>query len=83
MVLSFFDNIPSHNLTFKQIRHYRSFTAKEEPTYVKQCCYKCLDNANSIIPAEKIKVDNEEKKLKTLNYFNNTIDISTKDRVRR
>ena len=35
--IKFFDNIPSHNLSHKQIHHFRSFTAKKEATYVKQC----------------------------------------------
>ena len=60
--IKFFDNIPLHNLSHKQIHHFRSFTAKEEATYVKQCWFKCLESANSLIPAEKIKVDKEEKK---------------------
>ena len=75
----FFDNIPSQNISNKQIHHFRSFTVKEEATYVKECWQKCLEKADSFIPAKVIKVNEEGeiKHLKCLNFFNVSCHNST------
>lgn len=40
--VEFFDHTASQNITRKRIHHFKSFTAKEEADYVKQCWGKCL-----------------------------------------
>ena len=69
--VEFFDHTASQNITRKRIHHFRSFTAKEEADYVKQCWGKCLAEADELIPANKIKVneDGKTRKLKTLRFF--------------
>ena len=68
----FFDTVPSQNVSTKTLHHFRSFTAKKEEDYVKECWVKCLENPNSLIPAIKIKANDEGliQHLGSLNYFN-------------
>ena len=63
------------NTTFKskKVHHFRSFSIKSELQYVTECWEKCLKEANTLIPAEKIKLSSGEKiSLQTLIKYQNT-----------
>ena len=65
----------THVQSEKQLHHFRSYNMKQEDIFVKDNWYNCLQNADSLIPAFKLKIKENENKdiqivyLKTLNYF--------------
>ena len=71
--VEFYDVIPVQSE--KQLHHFRSYSMKQEDSFVKDNWYNCLQNANSLIPAFKLKIKENENKdvkfvyIKTLNYF--------------
>ena len=64
------------NIDVKE-HHFSSSSKTEVCTYEKSCQVKCLNNANALIPAHKIKIY-EMNKLSTFIYFNtNSFDKLT------
>ena len=65
----------THVQSEKQLHHFRSYSMKQEDIFVKDNWYNCLQNANTLIPAFKLKIKENENKdikvvyLKALNYF--------------
>ena len=65
----------NHVQSEKQLHQFRSYNMKQEDIFVKDNWYNCLQNADSLIPAFKLKIKENENKdvkivyLKTLNYF--------------
>ena len=55
--------------------NFRSYSMKQEEIFVKDNWYNCLQNANTLIPAFRLKIKENENKdiivvyLKTLNYY--------------
>ena len=57
--------------------------------YVKKCWYSCLESADLLIPAQKVKGEDAQghtiiSNLATLNYFKNndeSMDLSIAERV--
>ena len=74
----------THVQSEKQLHHFRSYNSKKEDIFVKDNWYNCLQNADSLIPAFKLKIKENENKdikivyLKTLNYFRENARISHK-----
>ena len=65
----------THVQSEKQLHHFRSYSMKQEDIFVKDNWYNCFQNPNTLIPAFKLKIKENENKdikvvyLKTLNYF--------------
>ena len=52
-----FSDLDEIDATVKQKHHYRSYTIEEETKYVTDSWKMCLTNANVLIPAYKIKIE--------------------------
>ena len=65
----------THVRSEKQLHHFTFYSMKQEDIFVKDNWYNCLQNANTLIPAFKLKIKENENKdikvvyLKILNYF--------------
>ena len=65
----------THVQSVKELHHFRSHSMRQENIFVKDDWYNFLQNADSLIPAFKLKIKENENKdiqivyLKTLNYF--------------
>ena len=57
----------------EQLHRFHSSTIKAEEVFTNSCWGKCLANKNSLIPAYKIVINNQEVLLNTLYYFKNLI----------
>lgn len=57
----------------KALHHFRSWTIKEDSTFIKECWEKCVSQKHSVIPAFKLKIkvgtDTVTHYLTTLSYF--------------
>ena len=52
----------THVQSEKQLHNFRSYCMKLEDIFVKDNWYNCLQNANTLIPAFKLKIKENENK---------------------
>lgn len=79
--VEFYENISSEKL----VHHFRSYSIADEKKYVQNCWENiCLPKADVLIPAEKIKIEDnhgkvEIKFLKTLSYFKEKLETQKRN----
>lgn len=79
--VEFYENISSEKL----VHHFRSYSIADEKKYVQNCWGNiCLPKADVLIPAEKIKIEDnhgkvEIKFLKTLSYFKEKLETQKRN----